>query len=88
MGEFELIERYFNASKRSPRKDVLLAIGDDCAMTTLQPNQQLAISTDTLVCGTHFLPSISPADLAYKAVAVNLSDLAAMGQNLRGFRWL
>lgn len=79
MGEFELIERYFNASKRSPRKDVLLAIGDDCAITTLQPNQQLAISTDTLVCGTHFLSSISPADLAYKAVAVNLSDLAAMG---------
>lgn len=79
MGEFDIIERYFNASQRPPRKDVLLAIGDDCAVTSLKPNQQLAITTDTLVCGTHFLPTISPADLAYKSVAVNLSDLASMG---------
>ncbi|MFA9487768.1 MULTISPECIES: thiamine-phosphate kinase [unclassified Mannheimia] len=79
MGEFDIIDRYFNASQRPPRKDVLLAIGDDCAVTSLKPNQQLAITTDTLVCGTHFLPSISPADLAYKSVAVNLSDLASMG---------
>lgn len=79
MGEFDIIERYFNASQRPPRKDVLLAIGDDCAVTSLKHNQQLAITTDTLVCGTHFLPTISPADLAYKSVAVNLSDLASMG---------
>ncbi|QLB14283.1 thiamine-phosphate kinase [Mannheimia granulomatis] len=79
MGEFDIIERYFNASQRPPRKDVLLSIGDDCAVTSLKPNQQLAITTDTLVCGTHFLPTISPADLAYKSVASNLSDLAAMG---------
>ncbi|MDO4431417.1 MAG: thiamine-phosphate kinase [Lonepinella koalarum] len=79
MGEFDIIERYFNASQRLPRKDVLLSIGDDCALTSLKPNQQLAITTDTLVCGTHFLPTISPADLAYKSVATNLSDLAAMG---------
>ncbi|WP_409500279.1 thiamine-phosphate kinase [Mannheimia glucosida] len=79
MGEFDIIERYFNASQRPPRKDVLLSIGDDCALTSLKPNQQLAITTDTLVCGTHFLPTISPADLAYKSVATNLSDLAAMG---------
>ncbi|TRB96128.1 thiamine-phosphate kinase [Mannheimia haemolytica] len=79
MGEFDIIERYFNASQRPPRKDVLLSIGDDCALTSLKPNQQLAITTDTLVCGTHFLPTISPADLAYKSVASNLSDLAAMG---------
>ncbi|MDD0825046.1 thiamine-phosphate kinase [Mannheimia sp. AT1] len=79
MGEFDIIERYFNASQRPPRKDVLLAIGDDCAVTSLKPNQQLAITTDTLVSGTHFLPTISPADLAYKSVAVNLSDLASMG---------
>lgn len=79
MGEFDIIERYFNASQRPPRKDVLLSVGDDCAVTSLKPNQQLAITTDTLVCGTHFLPTISPADLAYKSVASNLSDLAAMG---------
>lgn len=79
MGEFDIIERYFNASQRMARRDVLFAIGDDCAVTALKPNQQLAITTDTLVCGTHFLPSISPADLAYKSVAVNLSDLASMG---------
>lgn len=79
MGEFDIIDRYFNASQRPPRKDVLLSIGDDCAVTSLKPNQQLAITTDTLVCGTHFLPTISPADLAYKSVAVNLSDLASMG---------
>lgn len=79
MGEFDIIDRYFNASQRPPRKDVLLSIGDDCAVTSLKPNQQLAITTDTLVCGTHFLPTTSPADLAYKSVAVNLSDLASMG---------
>lgn len=79
MGEFDIIERYFNASQRPPRKDVLLSIGDDCAVTSLKPNQQLAITTDTLVSGTHFLPTISPADLAYKSVAANLSDLASMG---------
>ncbi len=79
MGEFDIIERYFNASQRPPRKDVLLSIGDDCALTSLKPNQQLAITTDTLVCGTHFLPTISPANLAYKSVASNLSNLAAMG---------
>ncbi|QHB17434.1 thiamine-phosphate kinase [Mannheimia pernigra] len=79
MGEFDIIERYFNASQRPARRDVVLAIGDDCAVTSLKLNQQLVITTDTLVCGTHFLPTISAADLAYKCVAVNLSDLASMG---------
>lgn len=77
MGEFDLITQYFH--KRLDRCDILQSIGDDCAVTTLKPNQQLAITTDTLVCGTHFLPDISPKDLAYKCVAVNLSDLASMG---------
>ena len=54
-------------------------MGDDCAITSISAGYQLAITTDTLVEGTHFLPSISPAALAYKSVAVNLSDLAAMG---------
>lgn len=78
-GEFDIIRRYFASSTRQPRRDVWLSIGDDCAITEIKPNRRLAMTTDTLVEGTHFLPTISPADLAYKAVAVNLSDLAAMG---------
>ena len=77
MGEFDLIKRYF--SRKSLQNDVILSVGDDCAITSIPIGYQLAITTDTLVEGTHFLPSISPADLAYKSVAVNLSDLAAMG---------
>ncbi|MGR6981690.1 thiamine-phosphate kinase [Testudinibacter sp. P27/CKL/0425] len=77
--EFDIIRQYFNASNRAPRKDVSLAIGDDCAITEIKANQRLAITTDTLVEGIHFFADISPADLAYKALAVNLSDLAAMG---------
>ena len=77
MGEFDLIKRYF--SRKSLQNDVVLSVGDDCAITSIPTGYQLAITTDTLVEGTHFLPSISPADLAYKSVAVNLSDLAAMG---------
>lgn len=77
-GEFELITRYFDR-KISNRKDVELGIGDDCALLNLADMQTLAISTDTLVEGIHFLADIAPEDLAYKALAVNLSDLAAMG---------
>ena len=77
MGEFDLIKRYF--SRKSLQNDVSLSVGDDCAITSIPSGYQLAITTDTLVESTHFLPSISPADLAYKSVAVNLSDLAAMG---------
>lgn len=77
-GEFDVIARYFDRFKHS-RRDVQLGIGDDCALLTVAEKQVLAISTDTLVEGTHFLPSIDPADLAYKALAVNVSDLAAMG---------
>lgn len=54
-------------------------IGDDCALLNIPEKQTLAISTDTLVAGNHFLTDIDPADLAWKALAVNLSDLAAMG---------
>lgn len=77
-GEFSLIARYFDRV-RSSRLDVETGIGDDCALLTVPEKQTLAISTDTLVSGIHFLPDIDPADLAYKALAVNLSDLAAMG---------
>ncbi|QCR36917.1 thiamine-phosphate kinase [Nissabacter sp. SGAir0207] len=77
-GEFDVIARYFDRFKYS-RRDVQLGIGDDCALLTVAEKQVLAVSTDTLVEGTHFLPDIDPADLAYKALAVNVSDLAAMG---------
>lgn len=76
--EFDLIARYFNRIKHL-RRDVQLGIGDDCALLTVTEKQLLAVSTDTLVAGIHFLSDITPADLARKALAVNLSDLAAMG---------
>ncbi|RLM27740.1 thiamine-phosphate kinase [Brenneria alni] len=77
-GEFDLIARYFNRV-RSSRRDVELGIGDDCALLVVAEKQLLAVSTDTLVSGVHFLPDINPSDLGYKSLAVNLSDLAAMG---------
>ncbi|WP_435947362.1 thiamine-phosphate kinase [Dryocola sp. BD586] len=77
-GEFSLIARYFDRV-RSTRRDVETGIGDDCALLSVAEKQLLAISTDTLVSGIHFLPDIDPRDLGYKALAVNLSDLAAMG---------
>lgn len=78
-GEFDLITHYFKTTSRSKRRDVVVSIGDDCALTTLEAGMSIATTTDTLVEDTHFLSTISPEDLAYKAVAVNLSDLAAMG---------
>ncbi|TDQ57417.1 thiamine-phosphate kinase [Mesocricetibacter intestinalis] len=78
-GEFDLIRRYFSTAGKASRAEVILSIGDDCALTKLQPHQTLAITTDTMVENSHFYPDIAPYDLAYKAVATNLSDLAAMG---------
>jgi thiamine-monophosphate kinase len=78
MGEFDLIERYF---KRPPAASahVALGIGDDCALLAPSPGMQLAISSDMLVEGRHFLSTVSPEALGHKALAVNLSDLAACG---------
>lgn len=78
MKEFDLIGRYFNSGGHQ-RKDVVVGIGDDCAVTLVPENQQLAITTDTLIGGIHFLMDSPAKSVAYKAVAVNLSDLAAMG---------
>ncbi|MDC8832773.1 thiamine-phosphate kinase [Alteromonas gilva] len=78
MKEFDLIKRYF-AQGGHTRKDVLLGIGDDCAVTKVPENQHLAITTDTLISGVHFLADAPARSVAYKAVAVNLSDLAAAG---------
>lgn len=76
--EFDLIARYF-AHQAVNRKDVALAIGDDCAVLDVPVGSQLAVSTDSLVAGTHFLPEADPVRVAHKALASNLSDLAAMG---------
>lgn len=75
MGEFDLIERYF----KRPHYKATLGIGDDCALLTPTPGMQLAISSDMLVEGRHFLSTVSPVHLGHKALAVNLSDLAAIG---------
>jgi len=75
LGEFELIDRYF---KRAPRR-AALGIGDDCALLDIAPGQRLAVSCDMLVEGRHFLSTVPPARLGHKALAVNLSDLAACG---------
>lgn len=78
MQEFSIIEQYFT-NQTQPRHDVIVGVGDDCAITQIPQNQVLATTTDTLVSGIHFLPETSPQDIAHKALAVNLSDLAAMG---------
>jgi thiamine-monophosphate kinase len=75
MGEFDLIARYFKRpAKRSP-----LGVGDDCALLAPARGMQLAVSSDMLVEGRHFLSTVDPARLGHKALAVNLSDLAACG---------
>ena len=87
MGEFELIERFFNrnqAATPAPTApeapdSIALGIGDDCALLQPAPGMQLAVSTDLLVEGRHFFADVDPAALGHKALAVNLSDLAAMG---------
>jgi thiamine-monophosphate kinase len=74
-GEFDLIARYFKRpAQRSP-----LGVGDDCALLAPAPGMQLAVSSDMLVEGRHFLSTVDPARLGHKALAVNLSDLAACG---------
>ena len=75
MGEFELIKRYF----KRPAKRAVLGIGDDCALLQPAPGCQLAISSDMLVEGRHFFANVDPCTLGHKALAVNLSDLAACG---------
>ena len=78
MNEFEIIKRYFT-QQRIHRRDVVLGIGDDGAITKYSKQSELILTTDTLVSGIHFPKHTSPEDLGYKALVVNLSDLAAMG---------
>ncbi len=76
--EFAIIERYFSNIGK-PAANIALGIGDDAAVVEVPSTEQLVVSMDTLVSGVHFPSDTSPADIAYKALAVNLSDLAAMG---------
>lgn len=80
-GEFALIARHFTRPGRPPPPGSALAlgIGDDCALVNVAPGQQLAVSSDLLVEGRHFLSTVAPERLGHKALAVNLSDLAACG---------
>jgi len=74
-GEFDLIAKYFTRAAPS----AVLGVGDDCALIQPTPGMELAISTDMLIAGRHFMPSDGPGTIGHKAMAVNLSDLAAMG---------
>ncbi|MBB6091544.1 thiamine-monophosphate kinase [Povalibacter uvarum] len=77
LGEFDLIARYF--ARHAARGDVLLGIGDDAAVIATPADRRLVIAMDTIVEGVHFPVGTAAADIGYRALAVNLSDLAAMG---------
>ena len=89
MGEFDLIERFFKTqSDRALASNpgaIKLGIGDDCALIKTDPDEEIAITTDMLVSGRHFFADANPEWLGWKALAVNLSDLAAMGAKPLGF---
>ena len=81
MGEFDLIARYF----KRPTQRAVLGVGDDCALLAPTPGMHMAMSSDMLVEGRHFLSTVEPASLGHKALAVNLSDLAACGAQPTAF---
>lgn len=81
LGEFDLIATYFTR----PNPHVAVGIGDDCALFAAAPGMLTAVSCDMLVEGRHFLPTVSPERLGHKALAVNLSDLAACAATPRAF---
>jgi len=89
LGEFDLIQRFFKTQSElllaSNPGSVTLGIGDDCALLKMDSNEELAITSDMLVSGRHFFPDANPEWLGWKALAVNLSDLAAMGARPVGF---
>jgi len=87
LSEFDLIKQYFTRPGRpaAASSGVALGIGDDCALLTPKPDMQMAISSDMLVEGRHFFAGADPLLLGHKCLAVNLSDLAAMGARPRAF---
>jgi thiamine-monophosphate kinase len=84
MHEFDLIRHYF-AKLTPPQDQLILGIGDDAAIWRPSPGKDLILTVDTLHVGRHFLPNCPPSSIAHKALAVNLSDCAAMGASPRGF---
>jgi thiamine-monophosphate kinase len=78
LSEFDVIARFFSHSPVR-RADTILSVGDDCALLSIPPGEALAVTMDTLVEGRHFPAETSPRNIGHKALAVNLSDLAAMG---------
>ena len=84
MTEFDIINKYF-ARLTPAGRGVVLGAGDDAALLAVEPGSHLVATTDTLVAGVHYFPDADPADVGYKALAVNLSDLAAMGATPRWF---
>jgi thiamine-monophosphate kinase len=84
MGEFDLIRRFFQR-EQEPAQGVALGIGDDCAILNPGAGTQWLVSSDMLVEGRHFLSTVAPDRLGHKALAVNLSDLAACGATPRAF---
>jgi thiamine-monophosphate kinase len=86
MGEFDLIRRFFQRPAGDGAEvGVDVGIGDDCAVLVPTPGARWLVSSDMLVEGRHFLSTVDPARLGHKALAVNLSDLAACGATPRGF---
>ena len=89
LGEFDLIQRFFKTQSElmlaNNPGQVKLGIGDDCALLKIDPTEEIAITSDMLVSGRHFFPDANPEWLGWKALAVNLSDLAAMGARPLGF---
>ena len=84
IGEFDLIERFFKTGT-AINSTLSLGIGDDCALIKPLPGEEIAITSDMLVEGRHFFLGTDPESLGRKALAVNLSDLAAMGAKPLGF---
>ena len=78
MKEFDMIKRFFT-EQLVKRKDVVIGIGDDCAIVQPDEKHSIAITTDTLVAGTHFTHDADARGVGHKSIAVSLSDLAAMG---------
>ena len=85
LGEFELIRRFFMrppaapGSGQAPQAGVILGIGDDAALLEMPPDAQLVAAVDTIVAGRHFPQGTDARSIGHRALAVNLSDLAAMG---------
>src|ERR1700722_5731952 len=79
LGEFDLIRRFFMRGESAPESGVLLGIGDDAALLDVPQGANLAVSVDTIVAGRHFLEGSDARSIGHRALAVNLSDMAAMG---------